>query len=169
MGEITPILERLGAVGGGGAGAAALGLICLIQYVLHVCHGRRSRRQNRLIKWELELVVDRLSCMESDRLLAELESRVLHELTDAATVEEAAETLLDHCIPDAETGFGMFVELAPGESPCIRVARGLSPETRRRLVVDADWIDRLSHQRLLRLTNRETRRSSVFKRLSPDE
>ena len=169
MGEFTTVLERLGTLSSGSACAAALGAICLIQYVLHVYSGRRNRSENSLIRRELELVVDRLTCLESDRLLAELESRVLHELTDASTVEEALETLLKRCIPGAESGFGAFVELVAGGQPRVRVARGLSKESRRRLAVDAEWFERLSHQPVLRLTTREARRTTVFKRLAPDE
>ena len=169
MSEITTLLEPVGAVVSGSPCAVALAVICLIQYALYLYNGRRSRSENHHIRSELERVVDRLSCLESDRLLADLESRLLHELADAASADETLELLLERCIPDAESGFGVFVETTVGEPPHVRVARGLSRESRRCLSVDPDWIQRLMHQPVLRLTSREARRSSLFNRLAADE
>jgi diguanylate cyclase (GGDEF)-like protein len=162
--DVPSLIQRFGA--SGAVEAASLAAVCLMQYLLHMYYARRARRENHDMRRKLEVFVDRVSSLEADRSLAEIENRTLRRLAETASADEAVEVLLDHCAPEPESSFAAYFELSPDGEPRLRASRGLSSESRQCLAVDPDWQVRLASEAVVQLVQKDARRTAFFSRLA---
>jgi diguanylate cyclase (GGDEF)-like protein len=118
---------------------------------------------------ELDSMLDRVTCLESDRALAETESRALRRLADATTADEAIRVLLQCCVPEPESDLAAWFDCRSGEQPWLRAAYGLGDESCGRVAVDTDWLSHLAHESCLRLWTDEAQLSDFYRRLAADD
>jgi diguanylate cyclase (GGDEF)-like protein len=169
MTEVVSSLQRVLNVRGAPAFAAALAAVCLVQYLLHLYYARGARRENRRIRRELESMVDRVMCLESDRALAETESRVLRRLAEVTTADEAVRVVLQCCVPEPEAALAAWYEVRPEGRPWLRAAYGLSDESCARIAAEPNWLSRLAGESSLRLWTEEARMTTFYRQLSPED
>lgn len=166
MAELDSLFQQFTAAGSAGLFAAALAAVCLIQYVLHLYSSRRTLREHREIRRELKSAVARLTSLESEHEVVELETRTLRRLAAAATADEALGVVLELCAPDARAELGAYFEWPPGGPPRLRAARGIDEESLPRITADRDWMSRLATSPVLRLPQPDARRTAFCRRLS---
>lgn len=165
MSQVISWLENLSLDAEAGGFAVALGVVCLLQYLVYLAASTRTRRENREIRRGLEQVVDRLGGLESDRVLAEAESRLLRTLGQAETVDEAIGGLLDDLVGEVDPGLAAYFDLT-GRSWRLHAARGLSAESQRQASLDKDWPRLLSAAAVVCLESREVRETAFFDALA---
>ena len=169
MSEFVSSLLRVLTAPGTHVLAAALAVVCLLQYLLHLSYTRGTRRENRRMRRELESMVDRVTCLESDRALAETESRALRLLAETATADEAVRVVLQCCVSDPESALAAWFELSAEGRPWLRAAYGLSDDSCARSAADPDWAALLAGESSLRLWIDEARLTTFYQRLSTDD
>ncbi len=169
MTEVVSSLQRVLTASGAPAFAAALAAICLVQYLLHLYYARSTHRENRRIRRELECMVDRVTCLESDRALAETESRALHQLAEVTTADEAVRVVLQCCIPEPEAALAAWFEVHHEGRLWLRAAYGLSDESCQRIAADMDWAARLAGESSLRLRAEAARSTTFYRQLSSSD
>lgn len=145
------------------AGAAGL---CLLLYFVQLWQLRAGRKENRRARQNLAQAVDKLAETKIERAVAETESRTLRRLAETANVDDAINVLLEHCLPEPNTGLAAYFDLSPEGEAHLRVARGLDRESESYLAVDPEWTLRLASEAFVELNGREARRTAFFSRLA---
>lgn len=148
------------------AGVAGIGLLL---YVVHLWQLQSGRKESRHVRRRLDLVVDKLSSLEVDRAVAETESRTLRRLAETSTIDDAVNVLLDHCLPEPNSGLAAYFDLSAEGDAQLRAARGLSPESESYLAIDPDWTVRLASEAFIELASQQARRTAFFSRLAAED
>lgn len=147
-------------------GAAGLGLLL---YITQLWQQRSVHKESRSVRRHLDLIVDKLSALEVDRAVSDTESRTLRRLAETATVDDAVDVLLEHCLPEPDAGLAAYFDLTPDGDAQLRAARGHSPEYESYLAVDPDWSLRLASEAFVELVGAEARRTAFFSRLAVED
>lgn len=148
------------------AGASTL---CLLLYLLNLWQLRTGRQESHRARQNLAQAVDKLAEIKVDRAVAETESRTLRRLAETANADEAVNVLLDHCLPEANTGLAAYFDLSAEGDARLRAARGHHPDYEAYLMVDPDWVSRLESEAFIELSGREARRTAFFSRLAVED
>jgi diguanylate cyclase (GGDEF)-like protein len=169
MTDVVSSLNRVLTTRDAPAFAVALAAVCLVQYLLYLHSARGARRENHRIRRELNSMADRVMCLESDRALAETETRALHQLTEVTTADDAVRVVLQCCVPDPEKALAAWFDLPAGGPPWLRAAYGLHDGSCARVVIDADWLSQLTGRTSLRLGKTDVALTSFFRQLLPED
>ncbi len=166
--EVVRWFQELALDGRAGSFAVALGVVCLLQYGAHLWATSRTRRENREIRRELDKVVDRLTCLESDRALAEAESSALRLLAGSSSLEGAVAVLLDYFAAEPEFSFAAYFDVTR-RTPRLQASRGLSSSSQRMATLDDEWLRRVTAEAAISLAPGESREGLFFEALAPDD
>lgn len=145
--------------------AGALAIVGLIAYAFHLVNQFRNRRETRQVRQKLDSAIDRLNALESDRALAESETHILRHFAATSSVDESIDCLLCFCVPDADSGFAVFVVLNDDGTVCDVWQRGLASTSLRNVVLDPEWLKRLADEPALRLAAGDARKSQFLQSL----
>jgi len=146
----------------------AMALICLLQYVLYLHRLAQSHQARASYCREKSEIEAALQIVTNERSLSRIENQLLREYITQAEPERGLERLLRHFVPDKSNGFSALLEIHSGRLGT-RCDRGLSAGSRRDLVIDPEFVERVSAERSLVLEGSTLLESRLWASLSADD
>lgn len=162
--EWIQFVESLPA--GAVTGAAGFGLLL---YMLQLWQLRSGKQERRRTRQSLTQALEKLSELKIDRAIAETESRTMRRLAETSNVDDAVGVLLEHCLPEPNSGLAAYFDLSPEGDAYLRAARGHNAEYESYLAADPEWSTRLESEAFAELNGAEARRTAFFSRLAAED
>jgi len=143
----------------------ALALICFLQYVVHLYRALQNKRQTQRYERQCQQYECELSDINRDRVISQLENRILREFVSETDFDRALVVLLRNFVPLPENGFCACVKMH-GEQAEVFQSRGLSEESLSTFSIDEDLQKKVSREEVVILEGSKLFDSDLLKRLS---